>query len=196
MNHVIVKPAGSATDASCIPVIETERLRLRAFTLNDLPAACELWADENVVRFIGAHTRSKPEVWTSMARSFGHWALLGYGFWALADKESDVYLGEIGYLEGLRDLHPPHTPDWINIPEAGWALAEHAWGHGFATEALQAVCNWSDQNLTAEHTQCLIDPDHKASLRVAANNGYKPLREAGFGADREPTVVLTRKRGA
>ena len=79
---------------------------------------------------------------------------------------------------------------------AGWALAEHAWGKGIATEALQAISAWSDQNLATEHTQCLIDPSHKASLQVAAKTGYTTLREAGFGAQREPTIVLTRKRGA
>lgn len=184
--------AGPGVDASNIPVLHTQRLRLRAFSLGDLPAACALWSDEDVVRFIGGKPRTEAEVWTAAARSFGHWALLGYGFWAIADKASDAYLGEIGYLEALRDLQPPHDSHWIDAPEAGWALAQAAWGQGFASEALEAISLWSDQNLAAKHTLCLIDPEHSASQKVAEKNGYQVLRQAKLGG--EPTLVLTRSR--
>jgi len=96
-------------DATQIPALHTERLRLRAFSLEDLPGAFALWADEKVVRFIGAKTRTEADVWAAISRSFGHWALLGFGYWAIADKANNRYLGEIGFLEGLRDLQPPHA---------------------------------------------------------------------------------------
>ncbi len=187
-----LRGAGPSVDASNIPVLNTQRLQLRAFTLGDLPAACALWADEAVVRFIGGKPRTQAEVWTAVARGFGHWALLGYGFWVIADKATNAYLGEIGYLEALRDLKPPHTGEWIGAPEAGWALSQQAWGQGIASEALEAINLWSDRNLDAKHTLCLIDPDHAASLRVAEKNGYQQFRMAQLGE--EPTVVLTRLR--
>lgn len=187
-----LRAAGSGVDASNIPVLHTQRLQLRAFSLADLPAACTLWADESVVRFIGGKPRTEVEVWTAVARSFGHWALLGYGFWAIADKATNTYLGEIGYLQGLRDLEPPHTNEWIDAPEAGWALAQSAWGQGFASEALEAISRWSDENLVAMNTLCLIDPENSASLRVAEKNGYQPFREARLGG--ELTAILTRPK--
>jgi len=187
-----ITAAGSGIDASNIPVLETERLRLRPFSLNDLPSACALWADEQVVRFIGATPRTDDQVWSAIARSFGHWALLGYGFWAIADKVTNAYLGEIGYLESLRDLQPPHDAQWQGVPEAGWALNKSVWGQGFASEALTAVNQWSDQYLQAAHTQCLIDPDHSASLNVAKKRGYQLLRQATLSA--QPTLILVRPR--
>jgi len=182
--------AKSGVDASNIPVLYTQRLTLRAPTLADLPAACTLWADERVVRFIGAKPRTEAEVWTAIARSFGHWALLGYGFWAIADKATDAYLGEMGYLEAMRNLQPPNDAEWANAPEAGWALAHNAWGQGLASEALAAISQWADRELEASHTLCLIDPEHGASLALARKNGYESLREAKL--DGRPTLVLGR----
>ncbi|MEW7001648.1 hypothetical protein M5585_22635 [Serratia ureilytica] len=37
-------------------------------------------------------------------RYAGHWALLGYGNWAVRDKQSGEYLGSIGFFDGLRDI--------------------------------------------------------------------------------------------
>lgn len=185
-----LKAASPSVDASKIPVLETERLRLRAFELTDLPSACALWADAEVVKFIGGATRKEAEVWTAIARSFGHWALLGYGFWAIADKETNRYLGEIGYLDGLRNISPTHT----GIPEAGWALARNSWGQGFASEALRAINLWSDEVLASAETLCIIDPQHTISMRVAEKCGYKKLRTASL--EGSPIEVLSRKRGA
>lgn len=184
-----ITAAGPSVDASNIPVLETARLRLRAFELTDHPSACALWADPEVVEFIGGAKRSEADVWTAMARSFGHWALLGYGFWAIADRTTNRYLGEIGYLEGLRDISPTHT----GTPEAGWALAQHCWGQGFASEALTAINLWSDRALETADTLCIIDPAHDASLRVAQKCGYQPLRTAKLAGS--PIEVLSRKRG-
>lgn len=191
-NPLPLTASGPGVDATQIPALHTERLRLRAFSLEDLPGAFTLWADEKVVRFIGAKTRTEADVWAAISRSFGHWALLGFGYWAIADKASNRYLGEIGFLEGLRNLQPPHETQWEGLPEAGWALAQNAWGQGLATEALTAVCQWADQNLEATHTQCLIDPKHGASLKVAHKNGFTPLRQANLGE--HATLVLTRAR--
>ncbi|MEL6258597.1 MAG: GNAT family N-acetyltransferase, partial [Pseudomonadota bacterium] len=32
-------------------------------------------------------------------------------------------------------------------PEAGWGLARHAWGQGYATEAMVAALAWMDRFL-------------------------------------------------
>lgn len=184
--HTSIRRAGPGTDASQIPALETQRLRLRAFELRDLPAACAMWASPEVVRFVGGRARSESEVWSAFSRSYGHWALLGYGYLAILDRRTGEYFGQIGFLEKLRDVSPSH----VGTPEVGWALAPGAWGKGIASEALMAVLAWSDEALEADRTVCLIDPENAASLRVARKCGYQ--HEASVRLGPSPSLRFER----
>ena len=61
------------------PVIETARLRMRAHRVEDLDICAAMWADPEVVRYIGARPYLREEVWARLLRYAGHWALLRYG---------------------------------------------------------------------------------------------------------------------
>jgi RimJ/RimL family protein N-acetyltransferase len=63
--------------------IDTDRLALRAPTLDDFAAMFEMRRDPDVVRYIGGTTASEEECWARLLRSAGHWALLGYGTWSV-----------------------------------------------------------------------------------------------------------------
>ena len=167
--HTSIRAAGPSIDAGQIPVLETPRLRLRAFELRDLPAACAMWSTPEVVQYIGGKARSEAEVWATISRSFGHWALLGYGYLAIEDRGSRRYLGQVGLMEGLRDV----SPSFVGTPEAGWALAHEAWGKGVATEALGALVGWADRALSVGRTVCIMSPENLGSVRVASKCGYK-----------------------
>ena len=178
-------PLPAGTPQRDVPVLRSERLTLRAPALNDLPALCRMWANPKVVKYIGARPRSRSEVWTTMQRSLGCWYLLGYGFWTIAETDSGEVLGEIGFLEGLRDLTPPHA----GTPEAGWCLDELAWGQGYASEALAAVVTWADSHLNCARTICIIDQGNVASAAVAQKNGYSFNGNAELGGDTVATYV-------
>ncbi len=150
-----------------IPEIETQRLLMRAHVLDDFDAAALMWADSEVTRFIGGKPRSRGEVWAAIQRSIGSWWLLGYGFWAITDRSEGHFLGEIGFLKGLRDLEPGHD----DTPEMGWCLAQSAWGSGIASEAVAATLDWFDRVIGTKCV-CIIDPENKASARVANRNGF------------------------
>ena len=40
----------------------------------------------------------------ALACAFGHWALVGYGFWTVEEKGSSARLGELGFLDVHRDI--------------------------------------------------------------------------------------------
>jgi len=88
------------------PTLVTERLRLDAHTLDDFESLAALWADPLVVRYIGGTPRDREDSWGRLMRYVGHWALLGYGYWAVRDKQSGEYLGSIGFSNFLRDITP------------------------------------------------------------------------------------------
>ena len=47
-----------------------------------------MWADPAVTRFIGGRVFNREEVWARLLRYAGHWQWMGYGFWAIEEKES------------------------------------------------------------------------------------------------------------
>ncbi|MCU0930085.1 MAG: GNAT family N-acetyltransferase [Burkholderiaceae bacterium] len=72
-----------------IPVIETERLRLRAFAAADLDAYATMCADAEVMRFVGdGGPIDRDAAWRQMALFLGHWPLRGFGMWALEERTS------------------------------------------------------------------------------------------------------------
>jgi RimJ/RimL family protein N-acetyltransferase len=158
------------------PALETDRLRLRGHRRDDHLALSAMWADPEVVRFIGGKPSSAEESWSRLMRYAGHWPLTGFGYWAIEEKATGRYLGDVGLADFKRELAPPLD----GTPEIGWALASWAHGKGLAQEAIRAVLAWADANLEVRRTVCLIAPEHAASIHLAEKFGYRRLGEAVY----------------
>ncbi len=169
-----------------IPTLETDRLILRGHTLEDYPAYAAMWADPLVTRFIGGEPMSDEEAWKKFLRSFGQWAMLGYGQWSVHEKASGERVGETGLFEARRDM----VPSLIGIPEAGWAFAASAHGKGYATEAVRAAHAWADAHFGRVRTACIIAPENTASRRVALKCGYGETLCTTYRD--QPTLLLYR----
>ena len=170
-----------------IPTLETERMRLRPHRLQDLDACVAMWADPIVTRHIGGKPFTREETWSKIMRYAGHWALMGFGYWAAEDKATGAYLGEGGFAEFRRDVRPPIE----GMPEVGWALVPSAHGKGLATEAVRAMCAWGDQNFGSTPTVCMIDPENIASAWVAKKGGYLEFLRATYKV--HPTMLYRRQ---
>ena len=110
-----------------IPVLETARLVLRGHKIGDFEDAAAMWADPLVTRHIGGRAFSREESWARLLRYLGHWQLLGYGFWAVIEKASGRFVGEVGFADFKRDFDAPQDLELTgNHPEIGWALASQA----------------------------------------------------------------------
>src|SRR5580765_4655318 len=169
-----------------VPVIETARLRLRAHCPGDFAACAAMWALPEVVRYIGGKPFTIEEVWARVLRYAGHWQWMGFGFWALEEKSTGAFAGDLGFAEFKREIEPPIQ----GIPEIGWVLAPHAQGKGYATEAVRAVVAWGDQHFDRARTVCLIHPENLPSLRVAEKCGYKEFQRTAYKG--QPTIILER----
>lgn len=170
------------------PRLETNRLILRAHGLGDFEPSAAMWADEGVVRHIGGQPSRRADSWMRMLRYPGLWALLGYGYWAIKDRDSGRYAGEAGLADFKREM----SPSIESVPEAGWALHPDFHGRGLATEALGAILAWADRELDAPRTCCIIDPGNAPSIRVAQKLGFDGPHEARFrGSD---TLLFYRER--
>ena len=144
-----------------IPVLQTKRLVLRAMGEHDLIAFEAIFTDERVYRWLGGESPSRAEVWRSIATNLGHWALRGYGQWALEDRAT-------GELVGRAGLWQPEG--WPGL-EVGWAVAPEHWQRGYATEAGRAARDWGFEHLGAEEIISLTLPHNAASRRVMEKLG-------------------------
>ncbi|MFZ0707475.1 MAG: GNAT family N-acetyltransferase [Candidatus Korobacteraceae bacterium] len=172
------------------PTLETPRLRLRGHGLDDFPHSAAMWADPVVVRYIRPTPFNEEETWARLLRYVGHWALLGYGFWVVEDKQTGEFLGEAGFLNFHRDTDPPRV---INIPEAGWAFRADAHGRGYASETMAALVAWGDTRFDTP-TACIIEEKNGASIRVAEKNGYRPRQVITYRG--EEVMMYVRERTA
>ena len=85
-------------------------------------------------------------------------------------------LGSIGFFG---------PPDEAGELEVGYGLVRDAWGWGFATESLRAMLDAIGSEVTVRAS---IEPENKASLRVAAKCGFTQLR----GATPDGELVMVR----
>lgn len=171
------------------PTIETERLLLRAHSLDDFPHSAAMWADPMVTRYIGGRPFSREESWARLLRYIGHWEALGFGYWAIEEKATGLFVGEAGFADFKREIEPSIDGQ----PEMGWAFVSRVHGQGYATEALRAAAAWGDRHLSSPRTVCLIHPENQASIRVAGKCGFQEYQRTLYKG--QPTILMARHKG-
>jgi RimJ/RimL family protein N-acetyltransferase len=152
--------------------------------MDDFPASAAMWADPIVTRHF-AKSFTKEEAWTRFLRYIGHWSLLGFGYWAVEEKASGNFAGEVGFADYKRNIEPP-----LNAPEIGWALASRFHGKGYATEAVSAAVAWGERHFKSR-TTCIIHPANLASIHVAEKCGYREVQRTLYHG--HPTIVFVRE---
>jgi RimJ/RimL family protein N-acetyltransferase len=168
------------------PIIETERLRLRPHQVSDFADCVAMWSDPAITRYTIGEPSPPQRTWLRLLAYRGHWALLGFGYWAVEEKSTGRYIGEMGFAEFKRAIQPSLG----GMPELGWALISQAHGKGYATEGLRAAVAWGDDHFGLIRTACIIHPENHLSFRVADKLGYKEL--PGTSKDGNKEIVLVR----
>jgi RimJ/RimL family protein N-acetyltransferase len=178
-----------------IPTLSTERLILRAHKESDLTLCSQMWTHPEVVQYTIKNPSTEAQTWRRMLSYLGLWNILAFGYWAVEEKKSGQYIGELGFADFKRGLDSRLS----GIPEIGWALLPSAHKKGFAAEALKRALEWGDENLKMKKTVALIRKENLASLRVAEKLGYKEifkLNDCGVETlvyQRESNILSTSK---
>lgn len=169
-----------------VPILETERLRLRALQASDFDEYLEMSKHPDVYRFLTGTEPDEEAMWIVSLRIAGHWALQGFGFWAIEEKASGRFIGVLGFVDGKRTIEPTIK----GFPEIGWVLAAHAHGKGYATEGVTAALAWGDAHFGNVRMTCLMDPDNTASRRVAEKFGFREFARTTYHGG--PALLLER----
>jgi len=150
-----------------IPTLRSERLVLRPPREDDLDASAAMYADPEVMRYLGdGHVFTRQESWRYLAFIVGHWQLRGFGMWSVTLRDDDRMIGRAGFFE----------PDGWPGFEIGWTFARHAWGHGYATEAALCALRHGREVMRRTEFVSVIHPGNAASIRLAERIGERYLR--------------------
>jgi [ribosomal protein S5]-alanine N-acetyltransferase len=146
-------------------MLETERLLLREFTLDDVDAFFEMCTDPKVTRYThdaGLTNRDEARA-ILLAHPIADYQKYGFGRWACVLKSSGQVIGFAGlkYLEDLGEV------------DIGYRLMPAYWGVGLATEASRAAIEDGFTRLHLEHIIGLVAPENVASVRVLEKLGLR-----------------------
>ncbi|HUO94044.1 MAG TPA: GNAT family N-acetyltransferase [Rhizomicrobium sp.] len=144
-----------------IPQIETERLVLRAWKAEDFEAYARFMADPEVTRYLTGEPMARNDAWRNMAMVVGHWALRGYGMWAVERKSDHAFLGRVGMW----------NPEGWPALEVGWTIGREYWGQGYASEAGHVALEYAFMTQDVDSMISVIDVRNMASQKVAQRLG-------------------------
>ena len=152
-------------------LLETKRLSLRHFVMDDLDNLFSFYSDPDVVRYIPDAPRTYQETKEELEWFMnGHPKFPELGLWATIYKENGQFIGRCGLL--------PWTIDGQQEVEVAFALSKDYWGQGLATEAAQGIVQYGFENLNLSRLICLIEHDNSGSIRVATKIGMSFEKEA------------------
>ncbi|MBI2030789.1 GNAT family N-acetyltransferase [Candidatus Kaiserbacteria bacterium] len=159
-----------------VPVLETDRLILRGWRSEDFEPYVEMIQDPVVARYLVFRPQGRDQAWSNMAMMIGHWAMRGYGFWALERKRDGVLLGRAGLW---------NPEGWPGL-EVGWALRREYWGQGYATEAALKALEYAFRSLQLTRVLSVIHCENARSQRVAERIGAQkgPRQELNINGQR------------
>ncbi len=159
------------------PTLHTERLTLRMPRLADFEPRATFAASDRSIFEGGPVDRTT--AWRIFASETGQWPLMGYGPFSVDDRETGIYLGEVGIY------HPQDYPE----PELGWFVVPEAEGKGIAAEAARLVMLWARQSFGWDRLVNYIDPANARSIFLGLKLGGV-IDPTLRGAD--PTDVVIR----
>jgi ribosomal-protein-alanine N-acetyltransferase len=169
-----------------IEVLETPRLILRPYTLDDAERLTELLQDPEIYRWTASipfpytldHAR---EFLSKRAADEANGATFA---WAITDRKDGSVIGAIG----LHDVVPDR-----GHAELGYWLGEDYRGNGYATEAARRVISWSFEIGEFHRIQATYLPGNQGSAGVMRNIGMQEeglLRGYGFKNGEHQDVYL------
>lgn len=151
--------------------IETPRLRLRRFTMDDLDELYRIYSHPDLSKYI---QNDKPLTWEQTKAAIKsmteNWEKYHFGVWAVIYKEHGKLIGHCGlkFLENTLEV------------QIGYLLLKSYWGRGLGTEAASSVLKYGFEVANLPQIVAVAKPENFASRRVLEKVGLKYEKDAYF----------------
>lgn len=150
-------------------IIETERLLIRPFTMEDIEPSYAMNLDAEVSRYTAdGGVLSKKEIERRIVENvFGDYKKYGFGRLAVELKGENKFIGFTGlkYLEDLDEV------------DLGYRFMKEYWGKGIATESGKACVNLGFNKLGLKRIIAMVLPENLGSIRVLEKLNFEFEKE-------------------
>jgi RimJ/RimL family protein N-acetyltransferase len=165
-------------------VLDTPRLWLREFTLDDLDDLHQVLGDPETMRFYPQpKTREGTLAWIEWCRL--SYEQQGFGLWALILKETEALIGDCGLT--VQDV------DGEELVEVGYHVKRSHWRWGLATEAALASRDHAFDVVGVDRLIALVRVENEPSAGVARKIGMSVWKETDRAGLPHVVYSLTRK---
>jgi RimJ/RimL family protein N-acetyltransferase len=156
-------------------VLQTERLVLREFHLDDAAFILQLVNESAFLRFIGDKgVRTLADARDYLLKGpLESYRRFGLGLYLASLREDGTPIGMCGLVkrEGLADV------------DVGFALRSCYWSRGYAVEAAAAVLDYGKRTLKLGRIVAIVNPENHASIAVLEKIGLKFERLVRLSSD-------------
>lgn len=163
-------------------ILDTERLFLREFTIDDAQLLIDLNSNSNVTRYTGdgpveSVAKAKEILETIIFPQYPN----KIGRWAVHLKSNNEFIGWCGlkFIEELNEI------------DLGYRFFEKHWGKGYATESAKAVLAYGFNALKLQEIVARAAIDNTNSIKVLEKVGMKFEKEAIEHGDKIYKYLLT-----
>ena len=165
-------------------VLETERLFLRQFSIEDAEFILTLLNEPSFLRYIGDKkvrdlNDAQQYILNGPVISYKQ---NGFGLYLVELKESRVPIGMCGLIkrEELPDV------------DIGFAFLPDYWNRGFASEAAAVVMRHAQETLKLKRIVAITNPDNDASIKLLQRMGFTFECVITLAKDREPVKLFAK----
>lgn len=158
-------------------IIETDRLILRKFTLEDFKDVYEFGSNKEVLKYTGDNGVESFEDAKDLIRNvwFEDYKKYGYGRWATIYKPDNKLIG----FAGLKFL-----PE-LDETDIGYRFLPEYWGKGIATEASKEIVAYGFHNLDLKTIIGMAIPENIASCNVLTKIGLRLYKTGPLEGEKE-----------
>ena len=148
-----------------LPTIDTERLRLRPISDEDVDDFFEVYSNVEVMRYWSTPPLPSKEAARAQINEI-HEGFKNRQFmkWAVALRSNDKLIGSVTLF------HPDFTHRRV---EVGYALGRAFWRQGYMQESLTALFNYAFDTLNFHRLEADVDPRNAASLSILERLGFQ-----------------------
>ncbi len=166
-------------------ILETDRLRIRETTVEDVDDLYKIYAEPSMTRYMEGLFEDPADEKRYMKDYIEKvYSLMGFGVWSLVNKEDGKLIGRAGF--SIRN--------GFDEPELGFFIGVPWQRQGFATEACSAIMEFGRNVLGFDKVQTLVKKENEVSIHLCEKLGFKVLDEVEIEEDIYGASYMTQGR--